>query len=307
MITAAQLATLERHRRRLWGLCYRMTGSRTAADDLAQESIARAIERSPHASEGTFEGWLYRVTTTTCLDWLRRRKVEERALALVDPIDSVDEPFASGPSAESRLIRRDDIRLAIMTALQQLTPRQRAVLVLRDVLDRSTEETAAAIHTSPGHVRVLLHRARAKLQDAHRIGACDAPVDGELVERFARALELGDIDSLTALFAPDVWGLIDDGVRRRRPTRGLRAVTRQWANALARYGPAHRVRRMRLNGEPSLLVEVAAVTRPGPKGGAAAGGGVTLAAIHLETRGMRVCSIRVLLDPARLAGLGLVV
>ena len=290
MIGAAQLATLERHRRRVWGLCYRMTGDRVVAEDLAQESIARAIERAEQSSAASFEGWLYRVATTTCLDWLRRRKVEDGAVLLIDPIDMGEEPFAVEAVAESELVRREDVRLAVLTCMQSLTPRQRAVLVLRDVFDRSTEETAAALDITLGSVKVLLHRARAKLEEVHRVGPCDAPADGRVVERFAQALEAGDLEALTALLAADVWGLVDDGAGRRRPTIGLRAVLRQWRNAMARYGHVDRVARMRLNGEPALLVVV---------------GGMTLASIHLETRGEQALSIRVLLDPPRLARLGL--
>ena len=267
-----------------------MTGDRAAADDLAQESIARAIERAHQASDETIEGWLYRVVTTSCLDWLRRQKRERAAVALVDPVDLAEGPFTSEANAESTLLRRDDVRLAVLTTLQALTPRQRAVLVLRDVLDRSTDETAAALGLRAGTVKVLLHRARAALAEAHHVDMADAPVDAALVEQFARAIEAGAIDGLTQLLADDVWGLVDDGLGRRRPTLGARAVVRQWANAFARFGRADEVRRMRLNGEPSLVVVVA---------------GRALASIHLETRGSRVVSIRVLLDPPRLLRLGI--
>jgi RNA polymerase sigma-70 factor (ECF subfamily) len=289
MIDGAKLAAVERHRRRIWGLCYRMTGERCAADDLAQEAIARAIERASQASEESFEGWLFRVATTTCLDWLRHRKVEAGVVALVDPVD-IDRPFADGADAEGALVRREDIRLAVVTCLQALTPHQRAVLVLRDVLERSTEETAAALGVTSGSVKVLLHRARAKLEEAHRVGACDAPVDAGVVEAFAQALEARDVDRLIALLAEDVWGLVDDGAGKRRPNIGLHAVSRQWQNAMARYALVDRVRRVRLNGEPSLLVMM---------------GDLALASMHFETRGQRVLSTRIILDPPRLARLGL--
>jgi RNA polymerase sigma-70 factor (ECF subfamily) len=288
VIDDAKLATLERNRRRIWGLCYRMTGDRAVADDLAQEAIARVIERSTRSSE-SFEGWIFRVATTTCLDWLRRRKIETRAVAVVDPLDLAERPFADGSDVEGTLVRREDIRLAVLTCMQSLTPHQRAVLILRDVLDRSTDETAAALGVTSGNVKVLLHRARAKLEEIHRVGPCDAPVDGTVIEEFAQALETRDIERLTALLAADVWGLIDDGLGRRKPTLGLRAVSRQWRNAMTRY-PADRVRRLRLNGEPALLVSI---------------GDVALASVHLETRDHRVTSTRVVLDPPRLARLGL--
>jgi hypothetical protein len=139
-------------------------------------------------------------------------------------------------------------------------------------------------------VKVLLHRARAKLDEAHRVGIPDAPVDAVVVEQFARALEAGDIDALAKLLVEDVWGLVDDGAGRRRPTLGRRAVTRQWANAMARYGHADFVLRVRINGELALVAAVA---------------GIALASIHLETRGGCVVSIRTVLDPPRLARLGI--
>jgi len=111
-----------------------------------------------------------------------------------------------------------------------------------------------------------------------------------VVERFAQALERGDVQGVVSLLADDVWGLVDDGLGRRRPNLGLRAVSRQWANALRRYGRPEEVRRLRLNGEPALLIRAM---------------GVALASIHLETREGRVASLRVLLDPQRLERIGL--
>jgi RNA polymerase sigma-70 factor (ECF subfamily) len=290
VISAARLATIERHRKRIWGLCYRMTGERPTADDLAQESLARAIERGEQAEESTFEGWLYRVATTTCLDWLRHQKVERAAVALVDPIEIDDTALTLEPNPEATLLRRDDMRLAIMSSLQMLVPRQRAVLILRDVLDLSTEDTASAFGLTAANVKVLLHRARERLADAHRVCECDVPVDGATVERFATALERGDSDGLLKLLADDVWGVVDDGLGRRKPNFGARAVGRQWVNAFTRYGHAEAIRRLRLNGEPALLVVM---------------GGVPLATLHFETRAGRVVSTRVVLDPGRLHRLGI--
>lgn len=169
--------------------------------------------------------------------------------------------------------------------LRTFTPSERSA----NVLDLSTEETASALAMTEQNVKVSLHRARKKLDEAHRIGRCDAPVDAALVESFARCLEQGDIDGLTRSLAADVRGLVDDGGGKRKPSFGLRAVSRQWANALGRYIQADRVRRVLLNGELALVVDV---------------GGVALASIHLETRDSRVAALRVILDPPRLARTG---
>jgi RNA polymerase sigma factor (sigma-70 family) len=291
VISAHKLSTLEGHRRRIWGLCYRMTGDHTAADDLSQESMARALQRAEEGRDDTFEGWMYRVATTTCLDWLRHRKREGASFTLVDPLDLAEQPFTGQGDAESRLLRREDLRLAVLSSMRALPPKQRAVLILRDILDRSTEETAEALGLSAGNVKVLLHRARARLEEAHRVAPGDAPVDSAVVERLALALEANDIAALTGLLAEEVWGLVDDGMGKRRPNVGIRAVSRQWANAMVKYGEVGaRVVRTTLNGESSLVVLVA--DQP-------------LASIHVETRAERVISLRVVLDPIRLARLGI--
>src|SRR6266446_5701739 len=105
MPSAALLATIERNRKRVWGLCYRMTGSRSDADDLAQEAIARAIEREGQVrrQEG-LDGWLFRIATTASLDHLRRRRTEPRPSELVDPVESLEaaRPSPSTPSSCAR-------------------------------------------------------------------------------------------------------------------------------------------------------------------------------------------------------------
>src|SRR5436309_8924455 len=86
--SAELLATIERHRKRVWGLCYRMTGSRSDADDLSQEAIARAIERERNlAHREGLDGWLLRIATTVCLDHVRRLRIERRRSELVDPVE----------------------------------------------------------------------------------------------------------------------------------------------------------------------------------------------------------------------------
>src|SRR5438876_12052827 len=100
MPSAALLATIERNRKRVWGLCYRMTGSRADADDLAQEAAARAIERADQAADVDPTGWLLRLSTRVCLDHLRHRKIVRRVTALVDPLDMADLPAGEARGAE---------------------------------------------------------------------------------------------------------------------------------------------------------------------------------------------------------------
>ena len=125
------LAAIERDRRRLWAICYRMTGGVQDAEDLCQEAIARAIERSAQRTGDDPTAWLVRIATTTCLDHLRRATVRARVL-----VDSLDLPESSPGDVttdpERAAILREDIRYAVIVALQALTAKQRAALVLQD-------------------------------------------------------------------------------------------------------------------------------------------------------------------------------
>lgn len=270
--SAALLAAVERARRRLWAHCYRMTGSRTDAEDLAQEAIARAIEREPALADRThLEGWLFRIATMVTLDHLRRRARERRVTDLVDPLDMPDLPAGGqpAPDPEAAAVLRDDVRFAVVVALQTLSPRQRAALLLHDVCDRPLHEVAAARGT---------HGA-------------DRVADPAVVERVAHAIAARSTDALVALLADDVWGVVDGGgvVRAAtRPSHGRRSVARRFANAARRLlvEPACEVRR--LNGEAAVVVAVA---------------GAPFATVHLETRAGAVAAIRVVRDPAKLAGL----
>src|SRR5262245_60929619 len=138
------LAALERNRRRMWAICYRMTGLRVDADDLAQEAAARAIERSDQVTEEDATGWLLRLTTRLCIDHLRHKKIERRLTELVDPVDGPDWPIGDNEAKapDGAVVLREDIRFAVVVALQRLSPRQRAALTLHDVCDRSMEDVA---------------------------------------------------------------------------------------------------------------------------------------------------------------------
>lgn len=290
------LAAIERCRKRVWALCYRMTGSRTEADDLAQETMARAIEREPDlADRRSLEGWLFRIATTTCLDHLRRRVRMREVTALVDPLDLPDlEPGGTPvPEPEAAAILREDVRFAVVVALQLLSPRQRAVLLLHDVCDRPLDEVAEALGTNPNAAKALLHRARAALARARVRTDVDPVADRTVVERLAHAIETRSVEALTALLAEEAWGVVDGGgvvPAATKPSIGRRAVSRRWANALRRQlrdvTIACHVRP--LNGEPAVVVTVPGL---GP-----------FATVHVETRAGLVAALRVIRDPAKLAG-----
>jgi RNA polymerase sigma-70 factor (ECF subfamily) len=300
MPSAVLLATVERCRRRVWALAYRMTGSRTDADDLAHEAIARAIER--HAQlEGSdpsaVEGWLFRIATTVCLDHLKREKRIRRVTDLVDPIDLPDPAPSPVPAdgPEAAVIRRHDVRFAVVVALQALSPRQRVAVILHDVCDRPLDEVAAVLDCNPNAAKALLHRGRQALVRARGRTDADALAEATLVERLARAIEGYATDDLASLLAEDAWGVVDGGgviPVATKPSFGRRSIVRRWANAARRLGGVPLACEVRcLNGEPAVLVTL-------PRAG-----GMPFASVHVETRAGAIAALRVVRDPGKLAPL----
>jgi RNA polymerase sigma-70 factor (ECF subfamily) len=281
--------SLLRNRRRVWLLCYRMIGSRADADDLAQDAMARALERAGQARDADAVGWLLRLTTTLCIDHLRRKKIERRLTELVDPLAGPD--FSIGESGpEDSVILREDLRFAVMVALQRLSAPQRAVLILHDVCDRSLHEVAETMGSNANATKAMLHRARVALAEARRHDRVDVPVDPAVVEKFARAVAAGAIDELSALLAPDVWGITDGGgliVTANKPSYGPRAVTRQWANAKRKVSAAVTADIVPMNGEPTIVIRLAELPE------------MIVAVVHFETWNGRVRSLRVGRDPRR--------
>ena len=218
-------ALLEQYRPALTGHCYRMLGSVVDAEDAVQEAMLRAwkgIDR--FRDQSSLKTWLYRIATNVCLDTLsaaNRQRVrplevsgepgvvtEEMALPTrprehwVEPIpDAVALPDDADTNPEERMLLRESIRLAFVAALQYLPPRQRAVLLLTQVLSFSAAETAEALDMSVAAVNGALQRARATLESRNPAVVPRALSDEQrdLVGRYVEAFERYDVNALTAL------------------------------------------------------------------------------------------------------------
>jgi RNA polymerase sigma-70 factor, ECF subfamily len=210
---------LEQHRRELTAHCYRMLGSPFEAEDAVQETLLRAW-RSLDRFEGrsALRSWLYRIATNVCLDMLEGRErratpmdlgpagepVAEnlRTLPEVTWIQPVPDSLVADPA--DAVVSRDTIRLAFVAALQHLPPRQRAVLILCEVLRWKASEVAELLDTSVASVNSALQRARATLEASELTpeASLDEP-DRELLERYVQAFERYDIDALTSLIHDD--------------------------------------------------------------------------------------------------------
>ncbi|MEV4679530.1 sigma-70 family RNA polymerase sigma factor [Streptomyces kurssanovii] len=217
---------LEQHRRELTGYCYRMLGSSFEAEDAVQDTMVRAW-RSFEKFEGrsSLRSWLYRIATNVCLDMLNAGNRRARPMDLSGPTPVAQaqlnarpeitwlEPVPDGrvlPSVADpaeTAVERETIRLAFVAALQHLPPKQRAVLILREVLAWKASEVAELLGTTVASVNSALQRARATLneQGPATSDAAD-PLDEEqqqLLERYVAAFEGYDMKALTALLHED--------------------------------------------------------------------------------------------------------
>jgi RNA polymerase sigma-70 factor (ECF subfamily) len=210
---------VEPHRRELHVHCYRMVGSFEDAEDLVQETFLRAW-RSRHTFDrgAWFRAWLYRIATNVCLDDLRRtarRVPSPRSIAEVPwlqpyPDRLLDEVAPSEEEPDAVVVARETIELAYLAVIQLLPPRQRAVLILRDVLEWSAAETAAALEMSVAAANSALQRARATLQEqpaARHLDASPAATSAEeqaLLRGFIETHERGDAAAALALVREDI-------------------------------------------------------------------------------------------------------
>ena len=223
---------LERHRVELTGYCYRMLGSSFEAEDAVQDTMVRAW-RSYEKFEGrsSLRSWLYRIATNVCLDMLTAGNKRARPMDLTDstplaraalsprPDNTWLEPMPDArvlPTVEDpaeAAVAKESVRLAFMAALQQLPAKQRAVLILREVLAWKASEVAELLDTSVASVNSALQRARATLAERDREGSgigADATVSDplseeqqRLLERYVAAFEGYDMTALTALLHED--------------------------------------------------------------------------------------------------------
>src|SRR5215468_2945468 len=176
---------IEPHKRALHLHCYRILGSLHDADDALQETMLRAWKGSeryePRAQLAT---WLHTIATNVCLTFLARRR--SRPVELVDDLDHL-QPYPDRLLDD--LVQRETVELAFITAIQLLPPKQRAVLILRDVLGWSAKEVAEALNDSVGAVTSALQRARTSVETAHRRPSAPAQRERVLLERFVAAWE----------------------------------------------------------------------------------------------------------------------
>jgi RNA polymerase sigma-70 factor (ECF subfamily) len=250
-------------RPRLFGIAYRMTGSVADAEDLCQEAWVRwnALDdqdvRDPEA---------YLVRTVANLSIDRLRSAQHRREAYVGP--SLPEPLVEqiagaglppvGPERAAELA--DSLTLAFLVLLDELSPVERAVLLLHDVFGYSFDEVAGAVDRGPDACRQIASRTRRKLEhdrDPEDLRRPDLEEQQRLVVRLLGATAAGNVEELMDLLAPDVVHLSDGGANRhaaRRPVVGPYRVSRLLVNLTKRIGSGTEIQVVRVNGEAGILM-----------------------------------------------------
>ncbi len=276
-------------RPRLFGIAYRMLGTRQDAEDAVQEAYLRwrQVEvgsvRSPQA-------WLVSVTTRLCIDRLRTLKVDRAAYAgpwLPEPI------VAEATSPENELEKAQHVSIAFLLMLERLGPDERACFLLHEVLDLDYAEIAVALRRSEGACRQLLYSARQRLGEPRGRFRPSPAQHRALLEQFMAATAAGDVDRIVALLSEDVQLVADGGGAVRtvlKPLHGADRVAR-FFHVIARQVAAHAARLdyrpARVNGELGLLRFF---------------NGTLHSVLAFETAEYRILSISIVANPAKLGG-----
>ena len=268
--------------RELHAYAYRMLGGFHDADDALQESRLKAWRAlATYEPRASFRAWMYRIVTNTCLDMLKARlrrvlpqdvspsiapgpptTAPRSDILWLEPYPDALLPAVPGPDQPDQIVRlREGIRLAFVRVVQVLPPRQRAALILHDVLDWSVAEVAAILETTEAAINSALQRARAAIARprAEPAASALAPRHAEVVERFVRAWESGDFDDFVALLATDAvmsmppWEYWLDG---KDAVVATMQSTGTW-DGVPRPG-RYKIVPAPMNGEPAALAYVRA-------------------------------------------------
>jgi RNA polymerase sigma-70 factor (ECF subfamily) len=269
----------EPYRRQIKAHCYRMTASLHEAEDLVQETYLRAWRAfESFEGRGSLKSWLYQIATRVCLDAITQRKKVRRLLPKANfppatdvptgepptdiawlepyPDSEVDNVADEAPNAEAQYVQGESVRLAFVAALQYLPARQRAVLLLIDVLGWSSAETASLIGSSTASVNSALQRARSTLASRYTPNAPIEPLrlhdQSTLLERYVRAWESKDLEGFVALLKEEATYAMPPW---HQWYRGREAIRNFFGTVWPQYG-RFRLLPTRANGQPAFALYV---------------------------------------------------
>jgi len=284
--SSGRRAAFEAHRGRLWGVAYRMLGSRADADDMVQEAYLR-WHGAPTAEVRTPEAWLVTTTTRLCIDRLRQLRTEREAYIgpwLPEPL--VEE----APAADAATELASDLSMAFLALLERLAPEERAAFLLHDVFESDYDEIAGALGKSEAACRQIVSRARRRVREERPRVQVSAAARERLVESFMRAIELRDRDALLALFADEAALTSDGGGKAKaahKVVRGGASVVRFLLGVL-RVAHGHlELEKVVVNGETGLAVRV---------------DGQLVSVMSFATDGRQILGVYSVLNPDKLRG-----
>jgi RNA polymerase sigma-70 factor, ECF subfamily len=243
-------------RPRLLGIAYRLLGSMWDAEDVVADAMVRWL-RTDRAEVREPAAYLTTVVSRLALDHLRAARTTRETYPgpwLPEPVvaDDTFDPLDS-------LIKRDTLSLATLRLMEELTPPERAVFVLREAFDVPYTQIAEILDVSEANARQLLHRAQAHLDRHHRRTEADEARHAQLLERLMSATADGDLAELEELLAADVISYNDGGGRARAarvPVMGREKIIRFLSNLRRRFGPTPYVRILQVNGEPAAQLSL---------------------------------------------------
>jgi RNA polymerase sigma-70 factor (ECF subfamily) len=271
-------------RGRLFGLAYRMLGSRADAEDIVQETYVRwhAADRGRIDNP---EAWLVTAASRLAIDRLRRLKTERESY--VGPW--LPEPIVTAAPPDRDLELADDLSVAVLTLLERLAPDERAAFLLHDVFDVGYGEIAAVLEKTETACRQVVHRARTRVRGERKRFEVTEAAKADLLHRFTTAMEARDEQALLALFAPDATWTADGGGKTAAgpaPIVGADRIARLVIRLREKFWTVDRTVEVgTVNGEPGLCFR---------------DGGRLTAVISIATDGERILDVYAVLNPDKL-------
>jgi RNA polymerase sigma-70 factor (ECF subfamily) len=279
-------STFEPHRGRLYGIAYRMLGSRADAEDIVQDAYLR-WHRAPTEEIRSPEAWLVTTTTRLCIDRLRAAQAERAAYIgpwLPEPIIGEE----TAPPADASTELASSLSVAFLAVLERLAPEERAAFLLHEVFDSDYGEIAQILGKSEAACRQLVSRARRRVrEDRPRVQVSESARKAVLA-RFVDAVMAQDKEALMQVLAADATWVSDGGGKAkaaRKIVRGADHVARFVIGVIGRYAPLVELRPIVINGEAGLALY---------------GRGQLISVISIRTDGVRVLDVFTVLNPEKL-------
>lgn len=277
--------TFTEHREHLFALAYRMLGSVEDAEDVVQDAYMR-WHRTPHETIASPGAWLTTVVTRIALNQLQSARATRETYIgpwLPQPLLTAD---SASPSDSAEL--SDSLSIAFLAVLERLTPRERAVFLLRDVFGYGYDEIADMVELTEANCRQVFHRARKHIAGRKQRFATDPHTHRALLDTFVNAVNHGDIDGVVQLLTRDAVLWADGGGRvpaaARKPIRGALAVARFVVAVRRKFGGGELSIRL-VNGRPALMTTI---------------GGTLQRVVSIEVTDGRVAGIYVVANPDKL-------